>query len=171
MDSRLIGTWRIEAVAGRTGDCEDPNPTWIIHPPDPEKDPRLGEVEHMFRGDGTGQISNRAVGALPADQFTWRLDDEAGQLYLTLDTPVGPVSMRVWLRSDGRLVWEQNVFSRRTAGRREWFNPTSGQWVGREWVAQFSGCAAFVLVRDGAPAAAGGPGSAEAAVPAARFCD
>jgi hypothetical protein len=59
--------------------------------------------------------------------------------------------MRVWLRSDGRLVWEQNVFSRRTEGRREWLNPTSGQWVGREWVAQVSGGAAFVLVRDGAP--------------------
>src|SRR5262249_35204867 len=91
----------------------------------------------------------------PPDQFTWRVDDEAGQLCLTLDSPLGPVSMRVWLRSDERLVWEQNVFSRRTEGRREWLNPTSGQWVGREWLSQFTGWAAFVLIRDAAPAAEG----------------
>jgi hypothetical protein len=167
----LIGTWRIEAVAGRTGDYDDPNPAWTTHPPDPEKDARLGAVEHTFRADGTGQIGNRDVRARPSDQFIWRIDDEAGQLYLTLDTPLGPVSMRLWLRSDGRLVWEQNVFSRRAEGRREWFNPTSGQWVGREWLSQFSGWAAFVLVRDVAPVADRGPASAEPAAPTVRLCD
>ena len=161
MDSRLVGTWRIEAVAGRTGDNEDPNPAWITHPPDPEKDARLGAVTHTFRADGTGQIGNRDVLGQPAEQFIWRVEDEGGQLYLTLDTPKCPVSMRVWLRSDGRLVWEQNVFSRRTEGRREWLNLTRGQWVGREWLSQFSGCAAFVLARDAAPTADKGEVGAE----------
>jgi hypothetical protein len=143
----LVGTWRIEAVAGRRGAYDDPNPTWTTLPPDPEKDPRLGVVAHTFRADGTGQIGRPDVPGPPPEQFSWRVEDEAGQLYLTLDTPLGPVSMRVWLRSDGRLIWEQNVFSRLTDGRREWLNPTSGQWVGREWFSQFSCGVAFVLVR------------------------
>ena len=161
MGSRLVGTWRIEAVASRTGDFDDPNPTWTTLPPDPEKDARLGAVAHTFRADGTGQIGRPDVPGPPPEQFSWRVEDEAGQLYLTLDTPLGPVSMRLWLRSDGRLVWEQNVFSRRAEGRREWFNPTSGQWVGREWLAQFRGWVAFVLVRDMPSAAEWGQVSAE----------
>ena len=147
MDPRLVGTWRIEAVASRTGDYDDPNPTWTTLPPDPEKDARLGAVAHTFRADGTWQIGSPDVSS-PPQQFTWRVEDEAGQLYLTLDMPWGPVSMRIWLRSDGRLIWEQNVFSRRTDGRREWFSPTERKWVGRDWLSQFSGWVAFVLVRD-----------------------
>src|SRR5262249_32768134 len=157
----LVGTWRIEAVASRTGDYDDPNLTWTTLPPDPEKDVRLGAVAHTFRPDGTGRIGGPGVPVPPPEQFTWRVEDEFGQLYLTLDTPLGPVSMRVWLRSDGRLIWEQNVFSRRTEGRREWLNPTAGQWVGREWLSQFSGWAAFVLVRDRPSAVARNQVSAE----------
>jgi hypothetical protein len=161
VDARLVGTWRIEAVASRTGDYEDPNLTWTTVPADTEQGERLGAVAHTFRADGTGQIGNRGVPARSPEQFTWRVEDEGGQLYLTLDSPLGPISMRVWLRPDGWLVWEQNVFSRRIEGRRVWFNPASRQWVGREWLSQFSGWAAFVLARDAAATADKGEVSAE----------
>jgi hypothetical protein len=161
VDSRLVGTWRIEAVAARTGDYDDPNPTWNTCPPDPEKDARLGAVAHTFRADGTGQIGHPDTTGRPSEPFTWRVDDEGGQLYLTLDTPQGPVSMRIWLRADGRLVWEQNVLSRRTEGGRLWFDPTSQRWVDRAWLAQFSGWVAFILARNRAPTADPGEVSAE----------
>src|SRR5262249_1469797 len=103
--------------------------------------------------DGTGQIEGNNLPTRPPEQFTWRVEDEGGELYLTLDTSQGPVSMRVWLQPDGRRLWEQNVFSRRTEGRRGWFNPTSGHGGGREWVSRFSAWTAFGLARDVTPTA------------------
>jgi hypothetical protein len=164
----LVGTWRIEAIVCRTGDYDDPNPTWITHSPDPEQLAHLGAVAHTFRADGTGQVANRDAPSPPPEQFTWRVEDEGGELYLILDTPQGPIMMRVWLRSDGRLVWEQNVFSRRSEGRRVWLDPTSGQWVGREWLSQYSGWVAFVLVRDAVPVADRGEVGAEEGAAADR---
>jgi hypothetical protein len=156
MDVRLVGTWRIEAVATSTGDFDAPDPAWATHRPDPGQGVRLGAVAHTFRADGTGQIESSSQPARSAERFTWRVEKQGGQLYLTLDTPDGPVSMRVWLRPDGRLVWEQNIFSRWTEGRRVWLNLTSGEWVGREWPSQFHGSTAFVLARDDDPIAGRG---------------
>jgi hypothetical protein len=161
VDSRLVGTWRIEAVAGRTGDYDDPKPTWSTCPTDPERDARLGAVAHTFRADGTGQIGHWDATGQHSEPFTWRVEDEGGHLYLTLDTPHGPMSMRIWLRANGRLIWEQNVFSRRTEGGRLWFDPTSRRWVDRAWLAQLSGWAAFILARDAAPSADPGEVSAK----------
>jgi hypothetical protein len=154
VDPRFVGTWRIEAVATRTGDFDGTDQAWTAHPPDPGQGARLGAVAHTFRADGTGQIESNSLPDRPPERFIWRVEDEGGELYLTLDTSQGPVSMRVWLQPDGRrLLWEQNLFSRRTEGRRVWLNPTSGQWVGREWLSQFSAWTAFVLARDAAPTA------------------
>ena len=154
MDPRLVGTWRIMAVATHLGAVDEPDPTWDIDPPDPEQGRGLGAVAHTFRADGTAEIGNGKA-RVPPERVPWRLEDDGGQLYLTFETPQGPVSMRVWFRPDGTLVWEQNIFSRRCEAGRVWFNPCSGQWVGRDWLAQFSTSTAFVLARDAAPSESG----------------
>src|SRR5262249_1724366 len=154
MDPRLVGTWRILAVAARTGAFDEPDPTWDIIPPDPEHGRGLGAVAHPFRADGTAEFSN-GKSLVRSEQVPWRLEEDGGELYLTFDRPQGPIGMRVWFRPDGTLVWEQNIFSRRCEAGRLWFNPVSGQWVGHDWPAQFSGATAFVLARDAAPCESG----------------
>ena len=147
MDPRLVGTWRIVAVATQTGAFDVPDPTWDIVPPDPEQGRGLGALAHTFPPDGTAEIAN---GRVP-----WRLVDDGGELYLTLETPQGPVGMRVWFRPDGTLVWEQSILSRRCEAGRVWLNPCSGQWVGRDWPAQFGISTAFILAREAAPSDGG----------------
>lgn len=154
MDPRLIGTWRIVAVATRMGAFDEPDPTWDIYPLDPEHGRGLAAVGHTFGAVGTAEIGN-GKSLARSEQVSWRLEDDGGELYLTFDTPHGPISIRVWFRPNGTLVWKQNIFSRRCEARRVWFNPVSGEWVGRDWPAQFSGATAFVLSLDAAPSERG----------------
>jgi hypothetical protein len=154
MDPRFVGTWRIVAVAARMGAFDEPDPTWDIYPPYPEHGRGLAAVAHTFRADGTAEISD-GKSLVRSEQVPWRLEEDGGELYLTFDMPQGPIGMRVWFRPDGTLVWEQNIFSRRCEAGRLWFNPVSGQWVGRDWPAQLSGATAFVFARDAAPSESG----------------
>jgi hypothetical protein len=153
MDLRLVGTWRIEGVASRTGSLDVPDTAWTFHPPTPRQRSGFYAAAYVFEADGTFRIESRGdpPRQLP-ERGAWRLEEEDGELYLTFDGAGGPISQRVWFPSEGRMLWATSPLSRREEGGRVWLVPGAQGWVkhDRSWLVQFNLWVAFRLVREAA---------------------